>query len=647
MPDFPNRLQTGRDQNVTTYVRAPGHYLLRVKDTETFSATDSFARIGIMARELPPHIESARQTLESSGYRWIEVTPSFNAGDAESSFADASDVEETLPVYFAQGGGVETAATPIHDTINVEIDGDPDQVVPKVEELGLRFDESASKLLAPTHVFHPPEGARFEDAATLLESVAAVPGVASADFDWLKLETFTAAPNDTHFGQQWGLNAINFADALDLATGSGNVWIAIVDSGFDLGHPDLDYTPNTAGSFTHFNADQALAGGAPPYDASSAGVFHGTACAGIAAARTNNAAGVAGVGGGCRVMPVRLGTVPTSNRVAAGVNWAAANGARVASLSLSTANTTAAANAMANAWASGLVICAATGNSGQNNSSPAIGFPASHPNVIAVGASDQNTQRKRPASADGECWGSQYDSDTDVVAPGVRIWTTDERGGSGYNFNNGGPRNWACVNYPSSGDASGDYVAIFNGTSSATPHVAGLAGLLFSASPGLNNTQVRNLIESTCSKVNPALYPYATVPGRPNGTWHEQVGYGQINARAALEQLLGLGREIVFREGWISFPRTTGRKQRVSTTVNIGRRIVSHQALLKGFNIRYDNGDHHILENEIDLDSSISGTSVQVWGDFLLRDSSGNIDDPYQGWINFVVIAEVERAATA
>ncbi len=638
MPEFPERLMAGSDEQATTYTLAEGHYLIHTPDGEQFSAIDRFADEGLMPEEIPRHIEAARRTLEPAGFRWVQIAPTFSARAAEERFEADDRVDEVRPVYFVQGGGVESAATPMYETINVEFEDAADPAIGAVEAQGVTYDPHASGLLAPVHVFRVDEGADLEQAAALLDRIADLPEVKSAGFDWLKLETYTAAPNDPLFGNQWGLNAINLASALDVAAGSSSVLVAIIDSGFDLGHPDIDYSPVA----THFNAQQALAGNPGPYDAGSSGVFHGTAVAGIAAARTNNAVGVAGVGGGCQVMPIRLGTVPSSNRVAAGVNWAAANGARAAGMSLTTTVTTAATNAMANAWAAGLVLCAATGNSGGNTTSPAVGFPANHANVIAVGAADANLQRKRPASVDGECWGSQFDNNTDVIAPGVRIWTTDEQGGAGYNSNNGGAINWACVAYPSSGDAAGDYVAVFNGTSAATPHVAGLAGLLFSADPTATNAEVRDAIESSCAKVNPGLYPYATVAGRPNGTWHQEVGYGLIDARAALDALLGTAApEIAFREGWITFPRTTGRRQRRTATVDFGRPIATHQAMLKGFNIRYDNGDHHLLETEIDLDSSVSGSVVTVHGDFVLRDSSGTFDDPYRGWINFVVMAQL------
>lgn len=634
MTHFPDLLNVGSNDDTTTYQLAPNHYLVEVSTT-SFSATDEFE--DLLPIDLPKYIEAARSTLEPAGLRWIEVADHVAVADAEARFEETADVGIIRPVYFANGEGADSAATPIYDTITVELSDDVAGPRMSIEALGLVFDPVRSELLQPFQVYLTPEGTNLEQAMVLLRQVDELDGVHSAEFDWLKLETVASAPNDPLFGNQWGARAIKLSDALDLTSGDPSITIAVIDTGFDLEHPDIAYTP--AG--THFNGDEAMSGMPPPYDASSVGRNHGTAVAGIAAARTDNGVGIAGIGAGCRVMPVGWGRRPTSNGIVAGVNWAANNGANVACMSFRTVETRAANTAMTNAWRAGMVLCAATGNSGRDTTSPAVSFPARHTNVIAVGASDQNGQRKRPESADGECWGSQFDATTDVVAPGVRIWTTDEQGTRGYNDNGGGATREACVDYASSGDTAGEYYSVFNGTSSATPHVAGLAGLMFSAKPNATNEQVRDAIEASCDKISEDRYRYARTPGRLNGTWHQEVGYGQINAYRALVRLLGRSRPIDFREGWIDFGKSNGRRQRGSTTVTFQRPVASQQALLKGFNIRYSNGDRRVLETELDLDTTSNGTDVTVSGDFVLRDSSGNYDDPYEGWINFIVMAEL------
>jgi Subtilase family len=166
----------------------------------------------------------------------------------------------------------------------------------------------------------------------------------------------------------------------------------------------------------------------------------------------------------------------------------------------------------------GLVLVAASGNENIATSR----FPGSDARTITVGGSNRGDERKRVGDASSESWwGACYGSDLDVVAPCLEIPTTDRLGGSGY--------------------ALGDYYDRFNGTSSATPHVAGLAALIVSLRPALTNVEVRHLIESTCDKISPATYLYANVATKPSGTWNDEVGYGRINVERALLAACALG----------------------------------------------------------------------------------------------------------
>ena len=135
----------------------------------------------------------------------------------------------------------------------------------------------------------------------------------------------------------------------------------------------------------------------------------------------------------------------------------------------------------------GCVIVFAAGNN--NNST--VSYPANAiADIVAVGALSPCGERKNPSSCDGETnWGSNYGTALDVMAPGVLIPTTDISGSAGY--------------------SSGDYFNRFNGTSSACPHVAGIAALVLSVNPSLTQKEVVTIIEKTAKKTG--NYSYATV----------------------------------------------------------------------------------------------------------------------------------------
>lgn len=310
---------------------------------------------------------------------------------------------------------------------------------------------------------------------------------------------------------QYAAKITRAVDAWGVVAGSRAVNIAILDEGVDAGHPDLREA--IAGSFDAMDGDPNQQPN--PWDA------HGTACAGLAAAIPQNGRGVRGIGGGCSLMAVRIAYSKTKGgdwvwveqNVVVAIDWAWRNGADILSNSWGGG---APSNAIINAFERartrgrgglGSVIIVAAGN----DSGP-VDFPGKLETVLTVSASNEFDEPKTKTSADGETWwGSNFGPPVDVAAPGVHNYTTDIVGADGYN---------------AGGATGGDYVTNFNGTSSSTPIVAGLAGLILSANPNLRESQVRRLIKQTADKVGQIVYT--------NGR-NDQMGHGRINALRAVQ----------------------------------------------------------------------------------------------------------------
>jgi Subtilase family len=309
-------------------------------------------------------------------------------------------------------------------------------------------------------------------------------------------------PNDTFFTNQWGLQRINAPNAWPITKGDPNIAIAVLDQGVQLDHPDLNLWPVSYSTITHTND------GSPVGD-------HGTACAGIIGGRMDNGQGVAGLASDCRVMGIATNFADTE--VAEGLYFAADNGARVVSMSFGVYSSwmvwdfSIIEAALQYCQERNVVLVAASGNENQ----PVSRFPGSDPRTICVGGTNRQDVRKRIGDASIESWwGASWGPDLDVSAPCLEIPTTDRLGINGY--------------------TPTDYTLRFNGTSSATPHVAALAGLILSVNPGLSNTEVRQVISETTDKVNAGPYAYLPTTGKPFGTWHPEVGYGRINVERAL-----------------------------------------------------------------------------------------------------------------
>lgn len=320
-----------------------------------------------------------------------------------------------------------------------------------------------------------------------------------------------ASPTDPFHTFKYAARKTQAELAWQRIDGSPSIKIAILDDGVDLQHPDLlDVIEDSFDALTgHSNQN--------PNHWDS----HGTACAGLAGAVPRNGLGIRGMGNGCKLLAVRIAASPgpgedwacTESNVVEGIDWAWMSGADVLSNSWGGGL---ASNAIINAlerarqqgrFGKGCVVVVAAGND-----SGAVSFPANEPGVLTVSASNHDDEPKTRASSDNETWwGSNFGPEVDLAAPGVLNFTTDITGAAGSN---------------PGGDLDGNYLKNFNGTSSAAPIVAGIAGLVLSVNPALTETQVRLLLTQTADKVGQVVYT--------NGH-NEHMGQGRVNALKAVQ----------------------------------------------------------------------------------------------------------------
>lgn len=305
-----------------------------------------------------------------------------------------------------------------------------------------------------------------ETKEMVLSSLNSMPNIEYAEPNGT-LQAFDV-PNDPNIGSQWHLNQIHAFQTWSLNKGSSGCVIAIVDTGIQLDHEDL------AGKILpgyDFIGNDALA------DDENG---HGTHCAGIAAACTNNNLGVAGVSYNCSLMPVRVldaNGSGTTDTVARGIVFAVDHGAKIVSLSLGSDTSSLTLNdAVQYAYANNVIVCAAAGNLGVNTRM----YPAAIDHVLSVGASTQT---------DGRASFSNYGDWVQVAAPGEYIFSTYKGGQYRY----------------------------MSGTSMATPVVAGVCALVWDQmGPSAKATDVVNRIEATSV---------------PVGNW---VKFGRVDAFGAM-----------------------------------------------------------------------------------------------------------------
>jgi serine protease len=298
-------------------------------------------------------------------------------------------------------------------------------------------------------------------------------------------------PNDPYFDYQWHLlglddGGIGMESAWDIATGS-SVTVAVIDTGITAG-TDLADTCFVSG-YDFVNDDN------DPSDDNG----HGTHVAGTVAQSTNNNLGVCGVAFDACLMPVKVldqDGYGTYTDIIDGINFAVNNGADIISMSLEgSAHSQGLEDACENAYNNGVTCVAASGNSGQNG----VAYPAAYDDyVIAVGATRYDKTR---------AYYSNYGSSLDVVAPGGDIYV-DQNGDE-----------YADGVLQQTFDPDWGYF-FWQGTSMATPHVSGVAALLYSNGVTTPNG-IRDALESTAYDLG-------------STGWDMYYGYGLINAYDAL-----------------------------------------------------------------------------------------------------------------
>ena len=317
--------------------------------------------------------------------------------------------------------------------------------------------------------------------------------------NWLwRMIPLATTPNDTYFSKQWHLTQINAQYAWDTETGADkDVRIAIVDTGVDLTHPDLnvltslgkDYIGNTGGGpNTSQNGND------------HEGVPHGTACAGLAAAKTNNGMGVSASCWGCPIIPIRL--ISDSYQYASASAYLEAMKYAVNSGAWVVSNSWGAQDKQGN-------NCVSV--PADNNSSQGVDYGRTNGRngkgtifLWAAGNSHCNTSMNSflkdndflTISALGQSGSlesySNYGAEIDLGA-GAGNNTTDIQGNS-YGY--------ACSSYNCMGslDSNGDYTSGMSGTSAATPVAAGAVALMLAANPDLTFSGAMNCIKSSARK---------------------------------------------------------------------------------------------------------------------------------------------------
>lgn len=336
----------------------------------------------------------------------------------------------------------------------------------------------------------------------------------------LPLFVFANTPNDPDYDMQWYMDMVEAPEAWDIETGDDDIVVAVLDTGVDLDHPDLeqniwvneDETPDNGidddgngfiDDYYGWDFVDSDSDSNPVYFSGvDYGVIsHGTVISGIIGAVGDNDEGVAGMAWDVKIMPIRMldeNGVGSAYDAALAIDYAVENGADVINLSFAgDANDSNLRDAVEDAYHQGVVIVAALGNEGVSvNDNPV--YPACYRNgttdwIIGVAASNQY---------DKHSLFSNYGNCADLSAPGEQMYglsyqDVDEGFAEGYSDG-------------------------WSGTSVASPMVAGAVALLLSSYPSLEPPAIRNILKLSVDPMELA------------GRYRGKFGSGRLNVSNAL-----------------------------------------------------------------------------------------------------------------
>lgn len=367
------------------------------------------------------------------------------------------------------------------------------------------------------------------------ERIREVNGVKTSEAQFASYRIPRAVPNDPFYSTQWHLKNtgqkgglagidVNAEPVWDKYRGIGQV-IGILDTGVDITHEDLAPAINTSLSYD-FNGNDT---NPSPVLAEGSSSFHGTACAGVAAARGFNSKGVVGVAPGASIAAIRLIAQPITDITEAKAmtfQWKSIGiksnswGPGDPFMSPGTLTKAAIQNSVTNGRGGrGTIFLFAAGNDALSGDNSNYDGYTNSIYTVAVGAiNDKGTKSSY----------SEAGANLIVVAPSndggntQGITTTDITGPNGYNNAGGAPDEPANKNYTSS----------FGGTSSACPAVAGVVALMLQANPQLTWRDVQNILIRTAKKNDASDPEWVT-----NGAglhFNDKYGAGLVNAAAAV-----------------------------------------------------------------------------------------------------------------